>query len=360
MPVALADALDKQARHDAIRAIVQAAPQKVEHAASADSEPSSDKDAARMPPLMAPLIYLPIAGVATSALALMGAGAAVGFLSGMFGVGGGFLITPILMFLGIPTEVAIATGANQAVATSVSGAMAQWKRGNVDIKMGTVLLASGVAGAFLGIQLVSILRRIGQFEAFVALSYVILLGAIGALMLIESINAMRASALRPGQAPPRPHHTWVHGLPLKTRFPHSKLYISIIPPALIGAFAGILTAVMGVGGGFILVPAMVYLLNMRTSIAIGTSLFEIVFVSAAATVMQAVSMQSVDVLLASILIVSGAIGTQLGARAGSNLKGEQLRLLLGLLVLMVGARVAYGLVATPDDLFSLSTLQTGP
>ncbi len=309
--------------------------------------------------LMAPLIYLPIAGVATSALALVGAGAAVGFLSGMFGVGGGFLITPILMFLGIPTEVAIATGANQAVATSVSGAMAQWKRGNVDIKMGVVLLVAGLVGAFLGIQLVSILRRIGQFEVFVALSYVVLLGAIGILMLIESLGAMRKSAARPGTPQPRPHHTWVHGLPFKTRFPHSKLYISVIPPTLIGAFAGILTSVMGVGGGFILVPAMVYLLNMRTSIAIGTSLFEIVFVSAAATIMQAVSMQSVDVMLAAILILSGAVGTQLGARAGANLKGEQLRLMLGLLVLMVGARVAYSLVGTPDDLFSLTILQTG-
>lgn len=307
---------------------------------------------------LVPLVYLPIAGVATSSLALIGAGAAVGFLSGMFGVGGGFLITPILIFLGIPVEVAIATGANQAVATSVSGAMAQWKRGNVDIKMGTVLLVSGIAGAFLGIQLVTVLRRIGQFEVFVSLSYVVLLGSIGILMLIESLNAMyRTRNVGAGQS--RPHHTWVHGLPLKTRFPHSKLYISVIPPVLVGAFAGILTAVMGVGGGFILVPAMVYLLNMRTSIAIGTSLFNIVFVSAATTIMQAISMQSVDVLLASILIVSGAIGTQLGAQAGANLKGEQLRLLLGLLVILVGGRVAYSLVVRPDDLFSLSVLQTG-
>lgn len=311
-------------------------------------------------PLLVPLIYLPIAGVATSVAALIGAGSAVGFLSGMFGVGGGFLITPLLIFLGIPVEVAIATGANQAVATSVSGAMAQWKRGNVDVKMGTVLLLSGFVGAVVGIQLVNVLRRIGQFEVFVSLSYVVLLGAIGVLMLIESLNAIyRTRHVSGHPAQQRPHHSWVHGLPLKARFPHSKLYISLIPPMLIGAFAGMLTAVMGVGGGFILVPAMVYLLNMRTSIAIGTSLFEIVFVSAVATVLQSVSMQSVDVLLAVILIVSGAVGTQLGTRAGANLKGEHLRLLLGLLVIAVGARVAYSLVAKPDDLYSLTVLPTG-
>ncbi len=308
------------------------------------------------------LIYLPVAGVAASTLALVGAGAAVGFLSGMFGVGGGFLITPILLFLGIPTEVAIATGANQAVATSVAGAMAQWKRGNVDIKMGVVLLASGLAGAFLGIQLVTVLRRIGQFEVFVALSYVVLLGAIGILMLIESANVLYRTRATVGSAMPASRtnrHTWVHGLPLKMRFPHSRLYISVIPAALVGAFAGILTSVMGVGGGFILVPAMVYLLNMRTSIAIGTSLFEIVFVSAAATLMQAVTMNSVDVVLAGILILSGVIGTQLGARAGAGLMGEQLRLLLGLLVLAVCIRVAVSLVLTPDDLYSLNSIVRG-
>lgn len=309
------------------------------------------------------LIYLPVAGVAANALALIGAGAAVGFLSGMFGVGGGFLITPILLFLGIPTEVAIATGANQAVATSVAGATAQWNRGNVDVKMGLVLLIAGLVGAFLGIQLVSVLRRMGQFEVFVALSYVVLLGSVGSLMLIESGGAVyRSRVRRTGGAMPAARtgrHTWVHGLPLKTRFPHSRLYISIIPPALIGMFSGILTSVMGVGGGFILVPAMVYLLNMRTSIAIGTSLFNIVFVSAGATLMQAVTMNSVDVVLAGILILSGVIGTQLGARAGSGLKGEELRLLLGLLVLAVCIRVAVGLVLKPDDLYSLSSLIRG-
>lgn len=306
-------------------------------------------------------MYLPVAGIAANAFALIGAGTAVGFLSGMFGVGGGFLITPLLIFLGIPTEVAIATGANQAVATSVSGAMAQWQRGNIDVRMGIVLLATGLIGALVGIQLVSVLRRVGQFEAFVSLAYVVLLGAVGILMLIESANTLwKRQAVRGGSHAARTQrHTWVHGLPFKMRFPHSRLYISLVPPALIGAFAGMLTTVMGVGGGFILVPAMIYLLNMRTSIAIGTSLFEIVFVSAAATVLQAVTLQSVDILLAAILIFSGVVGTQLGTRAGASLKAEELRLLLALLVLGVCIRVAIGLVVEPDDLYSLSMIPRG-
>lgn len=299
-------------------------------------------------------IYLPVAGVATDAFALMGAGGAVGFLSGMFGVGGGFLITPLLMFLGIPTEVAIATGSNQAVATSVAGAMAQWRRGNVDIKMGLFLLGGGLAGAAVGIRLVQVLRAMGQFELFVALCYVVLLGIIGSLMLVESLSAMRKASTGAAATSKSSRHTWVHGLPLKTRFPRSRLYISAIPPTAIGAFSGVLTAVMGVGGGFVLVPAMVYLLSMRTILAVGTSLFNIVFVSAFATLMQAVNVKSVDILLATILIVSGVIGTQLGTKAGSALKGEQLRALLALLVLAVCVRVAVGLLATPDTIFSMS------
>jgi uncharacterized membrane protein YfcA len=307
-------------------------------------------------------VYLPVAGIAANAFTLAGAGVAVGFLSGMFGVGGGFLITPILIFLGIPTEVAIATGANQAVATSVSGAAAQWQRNNVDVKMGVVLLVSGLVGATLGIQLVSVLRRIGQFEAFVSLCYVVLLGAVGILMLIESAGTVwktQKQPIQPHHIPRAQRHSWVHGLPFKMRFPHSKLYISIVPAVLVGAFAGMLTTVMGVGGGFILVPAMIYLLNMRTSIAIGTSLFEIVFVSAAATVLQAVTLQSVDILLGAILIFSGVVGTQLGARAGGSLKAEQLRLLLALLVLGVCIRVAVNLVVEPDDLYSLVMIPRG-
>lgn len=299
-------------------------------------------------------IYLPVAGVSTNSMALIGAGGAVGFLSGMFGVGGGFLITPLLMFLGIPTSVSIATGANQAIATSVAGAMTQWKRGNVDTKMGGYLLVGGIAGALLGIRLVTLLRQIGQFELFVALCYVVLLGVIGGLMLIESVATMRRSG-QSGAAPTKAgRHNWVHGLPFKTRFARSRLYISAIPPLLIGGFSGILTAVMGVGGGFVLVPAMVYLLNMRTILAVGTSLFNIVFVSAFATLMQAVTLQSVDILLATILIVSGVIGTQIGTRAGAALKGEQLRALLALLVLAVCIRVAVGLISEPSYLYTMT------
>lgn len=300
-------------------------------------------------------IYLPVAGVSTNAVALIGAGGAVGFLSGMFGVGGGFLITPLLMFLGIPTTVAIATGANQAIATSVAGAMSQWKRGNVDMKMGFYLLVGGLVGALIGIKLVTLLRQIGQFELFVALCYVVLLGVIGGLMLIESVATIRRSGTASPAEAKAGRHNWVHGLPFKTRFPRSRLYISAIPPLLIGGFTGVLTAVMGVGGGFVLVPAMVYLLNMRTILAVGTSLFNIVFVSAFATLMQAVSVKSVDVLLATLLIVSGVIGTQIGTRAGSALKGEQLRALLALLVLAVCVRVAVGLVSEPSFLYSMSS-----
>lgn len=301
-------------------------------------------------------IYLPIAGVAVNALVILGAGGAVGFLSGMFGVGGGFLMTPLMIFLGIPPPVAIATGANQAAATAVSGAAAQWARGNVDAKMGLVLMASGLFGSLLGIGLVGFLRRIGQFEVFVSLAYIVLLGSVGSLMLVESLNTMRKTA-GSGAQPARKgsQHTWLHGLPLKMRFPRSKLYISAVPAIAIGLLVGVLTAVMGVGGGFILVPAMVYVLKMRTGLAVGTSLFQIVFVGSFTTLMQAVSLKSVDVVLASLLIVSGVFGTQLGAIVGAQLKAEQLRALLALLVLMVCMRVGVDLVAHPADLYSLST-----
>lgn len=300
-------------------------------------------------------VYLPVAGVAANALLLSGTGAAVGFMSGMFGVGGGFLITPLLIFLGIPTEVAIATGANQAVATSVAGATGQWQRNNVDVKMGLVLVSSGLLGSYLGIELVAILRRIGQFELFVGLSYVVLLGTVGILMLVESASTIREAHKSGAYVSPRASkHSWVHGLPLKMRFHRSRLYISAIPPLMVGGFTGVLTAVMGVGGGFILVPAMVYLLNMRTSLAIGTSLFQIVFVSAFTTLLQAVTLKSVDVLLASILIISGVVGTQIGVRVGATLKGEHLRALLALVILMVSVRVAVDLVRQPDDPYVLS------
>lgn len=301
-------------------------------------------------------VHLPIAEMTVNVLVISGAGSAVGFLSGLFGVGGGFLMTPILIMLGIPTDVAIATGANQAVATSASGAYVHWMRGNVDLKMGTVLLLGGFAGSIAGVHLVTLLRQIGQFELVVALSYAVLLGFIGLSMLAESVTTIARSAAGPLRPLRRAGtHTWIQGLPLKTRFRHSKLYMSIIPPLLIGAFVGILTAVMGVGGGFVLVPAMVYMLKVRTSLAIGTSGFQIVFVSGLTTLLQATINHSVDMLLALILIAGGVIGAQIGARLSAHIKGEQLRAMLAVLVLLMSLRVAYDLAAAPAERFSLTT-----
>ncbi|MGE0022456.1 MAG: sulfite exporter TauE/SafE family protein [Hyphomicrobium sp.] len=302
-------------------------------------------------------IYLPIAEMSANVLLFLGMGCAVGFLSGLFGVGGGFLMTPLLIFSGIPSAVAVGTGAAQIVASSVSGAIAQYRRNNVDIKMALVLLAGGVVGSVIGVKMVRILNLAGQFDLFVALAYVTFLGVIGTLMLIESVQAIQAARSGQPRAARRPgQHSWVHGLPFKMRFHRSKLYISAIPPMMIGAFVGFLGAIMGAGGGFIMVPAMIYLLRVPTNVVVGTSLFQIVFVAAVTTVMQATENFSVDIVLALLLIVSGVIGAQYGAAAGARLKGEQLRLLLAALVLLVAARIGWDLVVTPAELFSLATL----
>ncbi len=299
--------------------------------------------------------YLPIAEMSANVFVFLGMGAAVGFLSGMFGVGGGFLMTPLLIFSGIPAAVAVGTEAAQIVASSVSGAIAQWQRKNVDVAMGTVLLIGGVTGSFFGVELVGFLRNIGQFEFVVAISYVTFLGVVGALMLIESLSAMRKSktAGMRASAARKARHNWVHGLPLKMRFRRSKLYISAIPPLIIGFLVGILAAIMGVGGGFIMVPAMIYLLKMPTNVVVGTSLFQIVFVTAATTILHAQQNQTVDIVLALLLMFGGVIGAQFGAVAGERLKGEQLRFLLAGLVLLVSLRIAYGLVAMPSELYSI-------
>jgi uncharacterized membrane protein YfcA len=304
--------------------------------------------------------YLPIAEMSANIFIFLGMGAAVGFLSGMFGVGGGFLMTPLLIFSGIPAAVAVGTEAAQIVASSVSGAIAQYRRKNVDIKMGIVLLTGGIFGSMIGVQVVKILREIGQFELFVKLTYVTFLGIIGTLMLIESLNTMhqsrggkQVSARRPGQ------HSWIHGLPFKMRFHRSKLYISAIPPLLIGAFVGFLGAIMGVGGGFVMVPAMIYLLRVPTNVVVGTSLFQIVFVTAATTIMHATQNHTVDIVLAMLLMIGGVIGAQFGAVAGEKLKGEQLRALLAGLVLLVCLRIAWGLVITPDEFYSISGVLGG-
>ena len=284
---------------------------------------------------------------------LLGLGGGVGFLSGMFGVGGGFLMTPLLIFIGIPPAVAVATEANQVVAASVSGALAHWRRGNVDLKMGAVLLAGGVVGSSLGVWLFTALRALGHIDVVIALFYVTFLGVIGVLMVSESIRAW-LRAQNPASARRKLHsHTWVHGLPFKMRFRRSKLYISALLPLAIGVFVGVLSAIMGVGGGFVMVPAMIYLLGMPTSVVVGTSLFQIIFVTANVTFLQAVNNQTVDVVLAMILLVGGVIGAQIGTRVGTKLRGEQLRALLGLIVLAVCLRIAWDLISVPDDPFTL-------
>ena len=299
-------------------------------------------------------LYFPIAEMSLNALMLFGLGAAVGILSGMFGVGGGFLMTPLLIFIGVPPAVAVGTEANQVVAASVSGALAHWRRGNVDIKMGVVLLIGGFIGSTVGVGIFTWLRELGQIDVVIALFYVTFLGIVGVLMVSESIRAWLRS--RNPAAPRRKlhQHTWMHGLPFKMRFRRSKLYISAIMPLAIGIFVGILSAIMGVGGGFIMVPAMIYLLGMPTSVVVGTSLFQIIFVTANVTFLQSVQNQTVDIILALILVVGSVIGAQIGTAVGTKLRGEQLRALLGLVVLGVGLRVAYDLVATPTELFSFA------
>jgi hypothetical protein len=298
-------------------------------------------------------IYLPIAEISVNVFILLGLGGGVGVLSGLFGVGGGFLMTPLLIFIGIPPAVAVATEANQIVASSVSGVLAHWKRGNVDVKMGSLLLIGGIVGSTVGVWLFKLLRELGQVDLFVSLAYVIFLGAIGGLMFVESTRSIMRSRKPGGRRRKLHQHTWMHGLPFKMRFRKSKLYISAILPLAVGVFVGILSAMMGVGGGFVMVPAMIYLLGMPTAVVVGTSLFQIIFVTANATILQASINQTVDVVLALLLLVGGVIGAQVGAIFGSRLPGEKLRVLLALMVLGVCAWLLVGLIATPDDLFSL-------
>lgn len=300
-------------------------------------------------------IYLPIAEMSVDAVLIVGIGLAVGLLSGLFGVGGGFLMTPLLIFIGVPSAVAVATSANQTMGASISGLIAHWRRGNVDVKMGAVLTVSGLAGSALGVQLFVLARNLGQLDLVVALFYVAVLGIVGVLMAAESARALLRRRRKVAR---RLHeHYWMHGLPLKMRFRQSRLYISIVPPVLIGFGIGLLSAVMGVGGGFILVPAMIYLLGMPTGVVIGTSLFQVVFVTAAVTVMQSVSTQSVDVILSLLLMVGAVAGAQFGASMGSRLRGEETRGLLGLLVLLVALELGIGLFREPDKLYVLEPLR---
>ncbi|WP_323035541.1 sulfite exporter TauE/SafE family protein [Pararhodobacter sp.] len=299
------------------------------------------------------LIYLPIAEVSTNAFTLLAVGGGVGMLSGMFGVGGGFLITPLLFFIGIPPAVAVATGANQVVASSISGVLAHLRRKTVDLRMGTVLLIGGLIGSTAGIALFRLLSALGQVDLFVQLAYVLFLGIIGTMMLQESLRAWYRSS-KPNPVRRKLHqHTWVHALPLKMKFRVSGLYISVIPPLMIGIAVGVLSAVMGVGGGFIMVPAMIYLLRMPTKVVVGTSLFQIIFVTAYTTVAHAVTSHSVDVMLAFFLIIGGVIGAQFGTQIGLRLKAEQLRILLALLVIAVCIKVGLDLLIRPAEVYTI-------
>ena len=298
-------------------------------------------------------IYLPIAEMSVNVLLLLGMGAGVGVLSGLFGVGGGFLMTPLLIFIGVPPPVAVGSEANQITAASVSGLLVHWRRGNVDFKMGAVLLSGGAGGSVLGVWLFRQLREMGQIDAAISIAYVGFLGIVGLLMAVESANTMRR---RQKGAPRRKlhQHTWLHGLPLKMRFRKSKLYISALLPAAIGFAVGMLAAIMGVGGGFFMIPAMIYVLGMPTSVVVGTSLFQIIFVTAIVTVLHAATNQTVDMVLALLLLAGAVVGAQFCSRLGAALRGEQLRGLLALLVLAVCTKLGIDLVVEPEDLFSVA------
>ncbi|WP_374370771.1 sulfite exporter TauE/SafE family protein [Dongia sp.] len=297
-------------------------------------------------------IYLPIAEVALNVFLLLGLGAGVGVLSGLFGVGGGFLLTPLLIFVGVPPAVAVATQSNQVVASSVSGVLAHWARGNVDFKMGAVMLAGGIGGSSIGVIIFTLLKELGQIDLIIAIAYVITLSSIGIMMAIESANALAKT--RRGKLPTKLHqHNWAQGLPFKMRFRKSRLYISALLPAGIGFIVGIMSAIMGVGGAFLLVPAMIYLLGMATGAVVGTSLFQIIFVQAWVTFWQANNNQTVDILLALILTIGGVVGAQIGGRLGAKLPGEQLRFLMAIVILVTAGGMLYELVARPAELFSV-------
>ena len=303
------------------------------------------------------LIYLPIAEISVNMFVIFGMGAAVGFLSGLFGVGGGFLLTPLLIFSGIPPVVSVATVTTQIVASSTSGALAYFRRGQIDFKLATVLLVSGIVGTGIGVVIFNALRALGQLDLIVGLAYVVFLGAVGGFMLCESVTAiLNARAGRPTPLRKSGSHNWVHGLPLKMRFKKSRLYVSVIPIVGLGFGIGVLGALLGIGGGFLIVPALIYVLRVPTNVVVGTSLVQIVGTMAVATVLHAVSSQSVDIVLALILMIGGVIGAQFGARMGQNIRGDQLRALLALLVLAVALRFLAGLVITPEERYSIEAL----
>ncbi|MBN9336209.1 sulfite exporter TauE/SafE family protein [Devosia sp.] len=300
-------------------------------------------------------IYLPIAELSVNLFFLVGIGGAVGFLSGLFGVGGGFLLTPLLIFSGVPTSVAVASVTGQVVAASTSGAISHYRRGGIDLHLAMYLILSGILGAFGGVATFSVLRANGQLDLVIAIGFVVLLGFVGILMLQESVRALlksRQGVVVRERLPSQ--HSWIHGLPWRVRFKKSRLYISVLPVLAIGLFIGFVGSLLGIGGGFVMVPALVYLLRVPGNVVIGTSLAQVVAMMAATTIMHAVQSQSVDILLAFCLMVGGTAGAQFGAAAGQHLRGEQLRGLLALLVLAVAIRFGLSLVLTPSDVFSMA------
>ena len=300
-------------------------------------------------------IYLPIAGLPVNFFILMSLGLVVGFLSGMFGVGGGFLMTPMLMLLGIPPAVAVASEANHILAASFSGFLAHMRRLNVDFLMGFILLTGGIVGSIVGVFLLKYLLIIGQEEIFISLSYIFILTFVGVWMLWESLNTLKK--INKGKINKLHEHIWLHGLPFKIKFRKSHLYISIIPPIFIGFVVGVLSSIMGVGGGFILVPAMIYILGMPTQVVIGTSLLQIVFVTSVSTVMHSYINQTVDVVLSSLLLIGAVIGAQIGTRVMVKLKGEQIRFLLAIIIIIVAVVLIGEILVTPKETFIIESIK---
>ena len=299
-------------------------------------------------------IYLPIAELPVNVLLILFMGLAVGVISGMFGIGGGFLMTPLLIFIGITPAVAVASVASHVAASSFSGAISYWRRRALDPTLATMLIVAGLIGTTAGVALFTLLRRLGQLDLTIAVSYLLLLGIVGTMMVTESVRAiMRSRGGRPSEIRRPGSHLWIHGLPLKMRFKVSKIYVSVIPIWVIGFGIGFIGAVMGIGGGFMLVPALIYLIRVPTGVVIGTSMVLTLVTMAYATVIHAATNHLVDALLALMLMIGGVIGAQFGARAGQRFSGEQLRLLLGILVLSVGLRFAYDLVVPPTELFTI-------
>jgi uncharacterized membrane protein YfcA len=305
-------------------------------------------------------IYLPIAELSVNLFFLVGVGGAVGFLSGLFGVGGGFLLTPLLIFSGVPSAVAVASVTGQVVAASTSGALSHYRRGGIDMHLALYLVLSGILGAFGGVAAFSLLRAAGQLDLVISLGFLLLLGSIGVMMMIESVRSIlkqRSGVVTRDRLPHQ--HNWIHGLPWRVRFKKSRLYISVLPVLIIGVIIGFLGSLLGIGGGFIMVPALVYLLRVPGNVVIGTSLLQVVAMMGATTILHAVQSQSVDILLAFCLMVGGVVGAQFGASANKYLRGEQLRALLALLILAVAIRFGLSLILTPEDAFTMAIAAPG-